>query len=77
LAPFLLNTFSHNYWRSDRDNLTFLQSPQFFINTLFGLDEVFDIDNNMIFINKKIFDLKIKIDLLENGNYTMKLVLDR
>jgi len=65
-----------NYYRNDKpDNMTFIDSPEIFINLLKWYSQIFDIDNKEVFLSKEAWQLKIKTVKNKDGNYNISLVL--
>jgi len=66
-----------NYWNEGRPWVSFLDNPDYFLRNLFEFDEVFNSrNNNILKIDKNIYDLKISTKKTKDLNYEIKLVLD-
>ncbi len=65
----------HNYRSNEIDNMTFLDTPEIFINLIKQFNPIFDIDNNEIFFEKEVLNLKVKTNKNNNWFYDMYLVV--
>lgn len=73
LVPFLEE--KSNYRSYSRESLTFSKAPELFMSIIFWETELYDTDNNLLIINKTIFDLKIKLEKNKEWKYKIILLL--
>ena len=65
-----------DYYNRSSIWITFLDSPEYFMENLFLLDEVFDKKNNKIKVCKSIYNPKISVKKNTSWKYEIKLVLE-
>ncbi len=74
LSPFLEDRNSA-YSRMNQSQLTFISSQKAFFTTLCEFDELVDINNKPVFLEKEIYQWKLHIEKKPNDMYDFSLVL--
>lgn len=74
LKTFLESKWSNSYWSSVAEQMTFLDSPEIFINLIKDYSPIYDKNNEELFIDREQVKLKIKTNKLNDWWYEMYLV---